>query len=71
MLDLTADVVHARRVEPLQEQPAQPVAHVRQGQSRGHLLTPVSFTNQGSQALLEVNLWLATTDYLSNGYDSL
>jgi hypothetical protein len=33
--------------------------------------TTLQHTMQGLQALLEVNLRLATTDYLSNGYDVL
>src|SRR5215470_2505978 len=45
-LDLTADVVHAGRAEHLQQQHAQAVAHLWQGQGRRQLLTPVGFTDQ-------------------------
>jgi hypothetical protein len=40
-LDVTADVVHARRAKDLQQKQAQPVADLRQRQGGCQLLPPV------------------------------
>ena len=43
---VATDVVEARGAEHLEQQEAQPVAHVRQGQGRRALLPPVCFAEQ-------------------------
>jgi hypothetical protein len=47
-LHLSADRVNAGRAEYLQQQQAQPIADLRQGQGWRHLLTPVGLPDQKS-----------------------